>query len=136
MNDVTPNDLKAEAKTMASLITDIIGDGQKLVRQEIALAREELKEEVAKLKSIVPLTAAGALLPGIGLFSLALSLAAGLQALGVAAWAAHLLSALAFVGTGLICLQLVKSRITNINLVPRKTVESIKENTQWLKNQT
>jgi putative superfamily III holin-X len=71
----------APASSSASLVGGLISDVQSLVRQEIALVRQETLEDLARLKSAgMALVPAGALL-AFGSLLLVLALAQGAAAL-------------------------------------------------------
>jgi hypothetical protein len=125
--------------SMASLVTGIVSDTQTLIKQEVALARHEVKDEIHKAVQ------AGASL-GIGVGFVAIG---GLLLLFMLA---HLLNwALAldlshFAGFGIIgglalvigigLLFYAKGRAGDIHVVPPQTAETMKETAQWIKNQT
>ena len=52
--------------TMSSLVTGIISDTQKLLRQEVALAKQEFKEEIDKARNAAVSMAVGAGLAAVG----------------------------------------------------------------------
>jgi hypothetical protein len=41
-----------------------------------------------------------------------------------------------FILTGGVLFLIAKNKVNQINVVPRRTVETMKENVQWIKNQT
>jgi drug/metabolite transporter (DMT)-like permease len=118
----------------AGLVGGIVSDLQDLVRKEIALARQETLEEIGKLKTAgVALAAAGATL-AVGGVLLVLSLAQGLADLvNWPAWASYVLVGGVLAIVGFILLSLAQKRLTHIHPVPEKTVETVKENVEWLK---
>ncbi|MEJ7609138.1 MAG: phage holin family protein [Bryobacteraceae bacterium] len=123
---------RAERST-SDLVRDIIGNVQEMVRSEVRLAKAELREEVGK-------TVSGAKMLGIaavaGIFALGFVLVALtlLLALVMPSWAATMImgtvlaitAGVAF-GKGQGQLKLPK---------PEKTIENVKENVQWMKDQT
>jgi hypothetical protein len=118
----------------AGLVGGIVSDLQELVRKEIALARQETLEEIGKLKTAgVALAAAGAML-AVGGILLVLSLAQGLADLvNWPIWAGYVVVGGVLAIVGFILLSLAQKRFKHIHPVPEKTVETVKENVEWLK---
>jgi uncharacterized membrane protein YqjE len=127
----------ATEPSMTSLLTGIINDTQTLVKQEVALARREFKEELHKTVQAAFGFGVGAGLLALGGTFLMVTLALILSwALDWPAWAGFAIIGvlLALVGGGLLLYG--KSRAEEVHLVPPQTAETLKENAQWLKNQT
>lgn len=118
----------------AGLVGGIVSDVQTLVRKEIALARQETLEEIGKLKTAaVALAVAGATL-AVGGVLLLLFLAQGLADLvNWPTWAGYLVVGGLLAIVGAILLSLAQKRMKHIHPVPEKTVETVKENVEWLK---
>lgn len=121
----------------ASLVGGIVADMQQLVRKEIALARQETLEEIGKLKTAgIALAVAGVVL-AVGSVLLILSLAQGLADLfDWPAWAGYVLVGVLLAITGVALLSVAQKRFKQIHPVPEKTVETVKENVEWLKQKT
>ena len=123
--------------SMASLMGDIIGDVQKLVRQELALARTEVKEEVSKAKVVAIQFGAALAAAAVGGLLLVLMLVHLLDAVTeIPLWGCYLLVGITFAGLGAFLFFRGKEKAKHIDFVPRETVQSIKENVQWIKSQT
>lgn len=126
-----------DEQKMAPLLGSIIEDTQKLVRQELALAKIELKEELGRLKSAAISSSVGIYLGAIAGLLLAFMLQEMLfQVTGLPTWACFGILALVFGGAGLFLLYRARETAKEFDIVPRETVESIKENVQWIKNRT
>src|ERR1700752_3153532 len=74
---------ESKDRSLKQIVSDLRTDGALLVRQEIALAKAELKEKAA-------LFAGAGLLAYAGLLALFAALVLGLIAIGVVAWLAPL----------------------------------------------
>jgi hypothetical protein len=122
--------------SIPELITGAIRDAQELIRQEISIARAEIRDEVATVKAGVMALAGAAV---VGLFALQLLLLA--LAWGIAAafdWPAWGGFAVVAVVLGLVALVLAligRGRLATRRHMPR-TVDSMKENAEWLKART
>ncbi|HEX9372654.1 MAG TPA: phage holin family protein [Roseiflexaceae bacterium] len=123
--------------SMAQLLSGIVGDAQELVRKEIALARQEVREELATAKEAgIKLAIAGAVLAVGGLFLL-VTLALGLaDLLDWPNWAGFGIVGLVGAIVGYVMLSSAQKQIKQVNPVPQKTVETIKENVEWIKDRT
>jgi cobalamin biosynthesis protein CobD/CbiB len=123
--------------SVSTLISGIVGDAQELVRKEIALARQEIREEISSAKDAsIKLAIAGAVL-AIGALLLVLTLAQALAALlNVPNWVGYGIVGLALAAAGYLMLSAAQKRIQAIKPVPEKTVETMKENVEWIKDRT
>ncbi|MGW6915611.1 phage holin family protein [Kitasatospora sp. NPDC054939] len=121
--------------SVGELIAEITNDLGQLVREEIDLAKVELKDEAAKAGK------AGGMLAGAGyaghLVLVFISLTA-MFALGHAidlAWAALIVTALW--ATAAACLYTAgRKRLRNVNLKPEQTIATLKEDAQWARHPT
>jgi hypothetical protein len=123
--------------SMAQLLSGIVGDAQELVRKEIALARQEIREEIGNAKDAgIKLAIAGAVL-AIGGLLLVLTLAQGLaDLLNWPTWAGYGVVGVVLAIVGYFLLSSAQKQIKEISPVPEKTVETIKENVEWIKDRT
>lgn len=77
-------------RSLKQVVSDLRADASLLVRQEIALAKAELKQKATDLAKQVALFAGAGLLAYSGLLVLLTALVLGLIAIGVVAWLAAL----------------------------------------------
>ena len=124
-----------EGRSVGDLLGEATANLSKLMRQEVALAKVELKEEAAKAGK------AGGLLGGAGavgylvLVFLSLALMFALDnAIGIG-WAALLTAVLLGIVAALLFV-IGRNRFKQINPTPEQTVETLKEDVQWAKNRT
>jgi len=120
-------------RPVTEVFKDIIGNVQEMVRSEVRLARAEMSQEVAKTARAGAMLAAGAVLGAIAGVFLLVCLA---QLLGLVmpSWAATLLVAVVVGIAGFVLISSGKSRLRVPT--PDKTIENVKENVEWMKNQT
>lgn len=123
--------------SVSALLSGIVGDAQELVRKEIALARQEIREEISAAKeAATALAIAGGVLAVGGLF-LIVTLALGLaDLLNWPTWAGFGIVGLVFGLVGAILLSSARQKLKQINPVPERTVETMKENIEWIKDRT
>ncbi len=108
------------------IISSVIGDAQRLITLEIALAKQEAKE-LATANGI----AAGVIALGGLLLALAVLVALPMMVVQLVPWhwEAAAVWAAAYVLLGLVLVLIGKARL-RIRL-PRRTLESLKENKEW-----
>jgi len=121
-------------RSFSAVLQDVVRNLQEIVRAEVRLAKIELREEAVKAKSGGILLGAGAV---GGLFAMLFLLFAAFYALTRAMpdWAAALtVAAPLAIAAGV----LISAGTTNLKKVhpPNKTIESLKENVEWVKQPT
>jgi hypothetical protein len=124
-------------QTFTELLRGIVDDIRDLFRQEIALARYEIREEISKARSAALLFAAAgaALAIGGGLLILALGRVIAVL-FNWPVWAGYGLLGLLFAIGGLVALSMAQGRLRRVNAIPPETAKSVKENVEWVKGQT
>jgi hypothetical protein len=124
-----------EDRSVSDVLQDILGNLQDIVRSEVRLAKAEFKTEAGHAaRSARPLIA-GAVLCLYAGGLLLLALVHGLSLL-LPAWTAALLVGIlvSLLAATLICMG--QARLREVNPKPKKTIETTKEDVQWLKDQT
>jgi MFS family permease len=123
--------------SLSALLSGIVGDAQELVRKEIALARQEIREEISAAKNAgTALAIAGAVLAIGGIFLL-ITLALGLADLfDWPSWAGFGLVGLVSAIVGAVLLASARQRLQEVHPLPERTVETMKENIEWIKDRT
>jgi len=123
--------------SMTALMSGILSDAQVLMRQEMELAKVEIKQELTKARdaAISFATGAGSLVWATVLLTLGLVHFINWVTDGaVPVWGCFAIVGGIMLATGVTLLFIGKSRAESINLVPPQTAETLQENVQWLKN--
>ena len=132
-----PEDVTERSRgSISSLIVGLIEDFKLLMAQEVRLAKHEIQEEMAKAR-------AAAVSAGIGMGCLALG---GLMLIIMLVHLLHALTPLplwtcygivggGLLGAGALLLRKSKGRASDLSLVPRRTIQTMKENATWMKEQ-
>src|SRR5690348_8377647 len=119
--------------SMTSLVSGIISDAQELVKQQLALFRAEIKEDLRKTKeaSLFLAFGAGVALLGGLVLNLAIPLLLNWAWPQLPLWAAFAIvgSVEAAIGAALIIKAV--ERFKTVNPLPEQTVEGLKENLRW-----
>ena len=130
-------DNRTNDTTVSELISGLVNDAQQLVHREIDLAKREVAIEVDKVKQGATALGIGAGLAVIGALLLGQMLVYLVQTLtGLSLWVSYLIVGAIFaVGGGLMLMQGI-NRMKDVDPVPRETIESVKEDIQWIKEQS
>ena len=123
-----------EEQSLGDLFSELASSTGTLVRQEVALAQAELTQKATSVgKNVGFLVVGGA----VGYAALLAFIAAAIIGLSyfVAAWAAALIVGVVIGVVAFILILSALSALKKTNLTPRETVETLKEDAQWLKNQ-
>ena len=125
---------RMEERPLGELFSDLVNETTTLVRNEVALARVELTQKATKVgRNVGSLVIGGA----IGYAALLAFCAAAILLLDrwMPAWLAAVVVG---VIVAVISWALISKAITalrNTDLMPHETVESVKEDAQWIKDQ-
>jgi len=124
--------------SLTSLVAGIVDDLQRLIRQELRLAKTEMQQEWEKTKTAAASMAAGVALLGLAAvltcFMFVHLLATYVTAIPLWGWFG-IVGGLLAIGGGLL-IAAGRAKAAEIHAVPPQTAETIKENVQWLRNQT
>ena len=131
---------RGDADSTATLLRGIIAESMRLLRQEIELARAELAEKAALLQRYLTGVAAGGALLACAFFFLLSALDRGFSAAlatwmdeRIAGWLAPLILAALLGGVGFWLLGNARRALRSEGLTPERTVETLRENTHWIK---
>jgi hypothetical protein len=134
MADRIPTDT---SPSLASLLGGIASDIQTLIRQEIALAKAEMLREWDKAKTAAGSMAVGAAVLALGGFFLCVTIVCVLAEVAhLPWWAAFLIVGGVLTVFGLVLYFTGRNRAAQVNVIPPQTAETMKENVQWIRNQT
>jgi uncharacterized membrane protein YqjE len=121
-------------RPISSVLHDIAGNVQHIVRAEMRLAKTELREELGKSRSAAAMLAAGAFMLALSVLFVMVAIVYALSET-LEPWAA---AAIVAAGLGLIaavCVGIGIKRFKSVNAVP-KTTASLKENVEWARQLT
>jgi uncharacterized membrane protein YqjE len=121
--------------SIGELIGNISNDLSQLFRQEVELAKVELKQEAAKAGKAAGMLGGAGFAGYLAVVLLSFALVFGLSNVMDAGWAA-LIVAVIWAVIGAVLYATGRKRLKTVDPVPRRTVGTIKEDAQWLKNPT
>jgi len=122
-------------RSVPEVLQDIVGNIEEIIRSEFRLAKAEVKEEASQAAPPLKMMIAGA---GIGFYALGFlifTLVMGLATM-VPTWLAALIVGAVLGLIALVLISTASKRLKQANKVPERTIEIMKENVQWAKNQT
>jgi uncharacterized membrane protein YqjE len=126
--------MASPSRSVPQVLQDIVGNIQEIIRSEARLAKAELRDKAEKATAPAKTLVVGA---AFGLYAMGFLLFTAVMGLAtiVATWMAALIVgvALAIIATALMGSAI--ARLKRINAAPEKTVESLKEDVQWAKDQ-
>jgi len=124
------------APSVTSLLSGIVDDLQRLIRQEMQLARREVQQEWEKAKIAAGAFALGAVVGALAAVMLCFMIVYLISWSGLALWISF-----AIVGGVLLCFAVIlffvgRTKAQEINVVPPQTAQTMRENVEWIQNQT
>jgi uncharacterized membrane protein YqjE len=130
-------------ESIPTLLSRLGDDVMELINSQLALFKVEIKEEANEYARGAALIGVGAVVAAIGFALLNVAVAFGVSTLFAQAGFSQPASyALGFVGTGVfylvvgaIVVMAMKSRLARQPLVPKRTVEELRKDKEWLKNE-
>ena len=130
MNEVR----RMDERPLGELFSDLVSETTTLVRNEVALAKVEITQKITKAgTNIGSLVIGGA----IGYAALLAFCAAAILLLDrvMPAWAAALIVGAIVACVAWLMISKAITALRNMEMKPQETVESLKEDAQWIKDQ-
>jgi hypothetical protein len=124
-----------QRESFGELLGELANNSAALVRDEIALAKQEMSEKVVVLRSGVVTIAVGGLLAFVALLALTAAAVAGLAHVMDTALAALLVGVVFALIGGIIAFMGI-GRLKRTSLKPQQTIETLEEDKEWLKQLT
>lgn len=131
---------QVDQRSFAELIRELRDESVALVREEVALAKTEVGEKVSRVGRNTAMLVVGGAVAHLGLIFLLLAMSEGLNAMFIAAdmpfhgqWLAPLIVGLVVGIIGVAVLMTAKNTLANTSVVPQKTVQTLKDDKQWIK---
>ena len=124
-----------EDQSLGELFGRVTSDLSTLVRQEMQLAKVEIKQEVKTAGKAGGLLGGGAFTGYFALLFVSLALAIGLAEF-IWDWLAFLIVGALYGIAAAVLVSKGKQQLDQVDPVPQQTVETLKEDVQWAKNQT
>ncbi|MCC2628457.1 MAG: hypothetical protein K0S14_2107 [Thermomicrobiales bacterium] len=124
-----------DERSLGDLFSDLSRETTTLVRQEVQLAKAELTQSATEVARGIGMLVAGGAVAYAGLLFLLLAIVFGLIEAGWDAWLSALVVGLVVVAIGAVLVLRARESLKPANLAPQKTVETLKEDAAWAKEQ-
>jgi len=124
-----------DERSLGDLFSDLSRETTTLVRQEVQLAKAELTQSATEAARGIGMLVAGGAVAYAGLLFLLLAIVFGLIEAGLDAWLSALVVGLVVVAIGAVLVLRARESLKPANLAPQKTVETLKEDAAWAKEQ-
>lgn len=128
--------LNRDDRTLGEMFAELSRETRTLIQQEIQLARAELTEKASQMGRGAGLVVGGGLIAYGGLLAIVAAIVLLLIKIGLPAWIGALLGGLMVAGIGYLLIRSGLAAFRPQELKPRQTIETLKENAQWLRAQT
>jgi len=124
-----------DERSLGDLFSDLSRETTTLVRQEVQLAKAELTQSATEVARGIGMLVAGGAVAYAGLLFLLLAIVYGLTEAGWDAWLSALVVGLVVVALGALLVLRARASLKPANLAPRRTIETLKEDQEWAKEQ-
>lgn len=121
-------------RSLGELFADLAGETSTLVRQEVALAKTELSQKAARAGKQVGALVVGGAVAYAALLALMLAVIYALAQV-MPPWAAALIVAVILAAIAGWLVTQALNALKQTDLAPRQTIETLKEDAQWMKDQ-
>ena len=122
-------------ESIGELIGQLANNSAALVRDEIALAKQEMSEKVTTFRSGVVTVAVGAVIGFLAVMTLTAAAVIGLAHLMDSGYAALIVGGVLAIIGGIIAFNGI-NRLKQTSLKPEQTIETLEEDKEWLKELT
>jgi len=126
---------RRDDRSLGELFGDLVRDMGILVRQEVNLATTELTYKASRVGRELALLAVGGLVAYAGLLAIVAAIIIVLAAAGLPWWLAALIVGVIVAALGAVLVQRGLAALKRVDLAPRQTMQTLKEDTQWAKEQ-
>lgn len=120
--------------SLSELLTTLSGQARTLFRQEVQLAQVEMTHKATRAGRNAAFVAIGAVTAMGAFYALIAAVILGLSQY-MEAWLAALLVGLVLALAAVILVRYGINKLRAMNLAPRQTIATVKENTEWLTQQ-
>lgn len=122
-------------RSLGGLFAELASEIGTLVRQELRQAGTEMSQRATSAGKDVGALIAGAVVIHAAFLALVAAAIAGLADVGLSWWLAALIVGLILAGIGYAVVQRSLSAIRQADILPRHTIENVREDQEWVKDQ-
>jgi len=125
---------RRDDRSLGELFAELSRETSNLVREEVALAKAEVRKTATEAGKDVGYMAAGGFVAYAGFLALIAAVILGLGEF-LPLWLAALLVGLVVAGIGYFLVQRGLSGLKNLQVAPQQTIETLKEDKEWIQDQ-
>jgi hypothetical protein len=125
----------AEDASLGTLVSTAVADVQKLLRQELALAKAELREEAGRAGKAAGMFGGAGYAASMVLTLLSAAAVIGLGHLIGYGWSALIVAAVWAIAAA-VMFATGRSRMRTVSPKPEQTIETLKEDARWARHPT
>lgn len=123
-------------ESIPGLVRSVLDDARELIRQELALAKAEVREEVSAAQAVAIAFTGAALLALLAVILLSVALGGAVADLfNLPMWAGLGITAVLMAAGAYVLMNRGKARLANIRVLPR-TQASLRENMAWIQSKS
>jgi uncharacterized membrane protein YqjE len=122
-------------RSLGELFSELSSNTSNLVRQEINLAKAEMTQKATEAGRQAGMIGVGGVLAHTALLALVAALVAGLGEF-MPIWASALLVGIVLAIAGYFVIRQGLDKLKQLNPKPEQTIETLKEDKEWIKDQT
>ncbi len=126
---------RKDERSIGELFGDLVQQTGTLVRQEVQLATTEMTQKATAVGKDIGALAVGGAVAYAGLLALIAAIIIGLGQLGVTWWLAALIVGVVVAGIGYFLVQKGLTALKQQSIAPQQTIQTLKEDRQWAKEQ-
>jgi MFS family permease len=124
-----------DERSLGDLFADLARQTSTLIRQEIDLAKAEVTESATNAGRAIAFLLAGGAVAYAGFLAILAAIVLGLWNAGLEPWQAALLVGIVVAVIGIFLVMRARDTLQTTVLVPRRTVATLKEDQEWMKEQ-
>jgi hypothetical protein len=125
-----------DERSLGELFGELSQQTSMLVKKEIELARHEITRSAGTMARDAAFVGAGAALAYAGLIVLLIGVGWLLASIGLPEWLAFLIVGAVAVAIGTFVAWRYARELQQVRAVPERTIETVKEDVEWAKDQT
>jgi hypothetical protein len=128
-------DTPSDDRSLGQLFGDLSRQLGTLIQKEVQLAKTEMATRVTTIGRAAGMIGAGGALAYAALLMALIAIALLLIQLGITPWLGFLLVAILVGAIAAVLIQRGRAELQKTDLAPRQTIETIKEDAEWAKQQ-
>lgn len=126
---------RRDERSLGELFGELARETSVLVRQEVQLAKTEMTQKASAVGKDIGFLAVGGAVAYAGLLALIATLIIILGTVGLPWWLASLIVGVIVAGVGYFLVQKGLTALKHESMAPQQTIQTLKEDRQWAKEQ-